>query len=136
MEKLSKRYKKISDGVYQENEAGFVRGVEWTDEYGTRTRVLFCFCVINPETETLFAEIRHESYIPKADKWVLLQVIQARATMNSYVNMAGELQSDPFQEDGVSLKSGIIPEYTFWDNILHGIFTGTMDSILARRLGV
>lgn len=152
MEFTKKRYK-FTNGKYLENPNGYIPGFEWTDIKGVKRRALFMSSVDDLENERTSATCRYERFEedPRVNDWVLVLMDTSYATMESYVNNQGVLQTDPYEDDLASpiydedlvtiigynkkLKNGMIPEFAFVFAFQNQLFDGIMMSIMVRKFG-
>lgn len=135
MIQTQKRYKKVKEGLYVEDQNGFNIGFQWMDNFQMLRRVIYTMCLDDLDHQFTVSEARCELYDPSVSAWILTKTDSSRATMDSYVDAGGTLQAEPFEADGVTLKTGLIPEFEFFFNIQLQIFQGVMKSIQVRKFG-
>lgn len=151
MIQTQKRFSKNGQN-YIEDLNGYIIGFVWIDNDNIQRRTLYTNSVDDLEACRTSAGFRYEMLDPETNEWILRKGDNAFATMDSFVNMQGELQIEPYEDDitkpildpndGVTvigyeqkIKDGLIPEFDFFYNLQLQLFNGVMRAIQARKFG-
>ncbi len=120
-----KRYKYVSENVYEEDSKGANLGAEWLDENGNTICMLWAYTpTFNPSAK--YAEMLYKLFVKPIgrDKFLLDQEIIDQLGVNKffYGNFPsenfGRREPEPFDENG-DLKEGLLTQVQFFiDNII------------------
>ena len=146
-----KRYKEVGD-TFVEDSTGFIVGYQWIDASNITRRTLYIANNMDTINQYSIAVCRYEMLDPASGLWYLIDTKDFMATMNDWVHATtGAYESTPYQddttqpiyeEDGITvkkyvqiLKTGLVPQFQFWFNMLLPMYSPAMQDIQTRIYG-
>lgn len=151
MQHTLKRYKEVGS-LFVEDSTGFVVGYQWIDSVNITRRTLYIGNSMDTINQYSIATCRYEMLDPASNTWYLIDTRDSMATMNDHVYSAtGAYEPVPYMNDTTQpiyaadgttitgykqiLKSGLVPQFYFWFNMLLPLYSPAMQDIQNRIFG-